>query len=102
MDGSTWPIMQKGQGLMSEQRLQALRNLGRSTPTPPTAERFAHILAGNGPAEVYRLKTRFDLLCYLAPPPELLTALEKQQQRSGNVPPATLEWLERWRQLEGE
>jgi hypothetical protein len=65
----------------------------------PETQRFLHILHGNGPDWVYQCCGQFDLLCALAPPPELLLALQRQSER-GTVPPATAAWLKLWQELE--
>lgn len=60
--------------------------------------RFLHILTGDGPDWLYHCRGQFDLLNLLAPPTELLDALEKQAKR-GTVPPATLAWVTLWREV---
>ncbi|MBI1294295.1 hypothetical protein GC175_04975 [bacterium] len=62
-------------------------------------QRFLHILTGDGPDFVYEQKTRFDLLTELAPPVELLQALQRQEAK-GSVPESTAAWAARWRALE--
>lgn len=62
-------------------------------------QRFLHVLEGSAPDFIYQYRTRFEMLAELAPPVELLQALQRQETR-GSVPESTAAWAARWRSLE--